>query len=303
MIDRQVKNEKGFTLIEMLLAMALGLVILGGAMYTYTQQDQLLRDENTNLQLRDSARLAMDDIVPNIRLAGLGFPPGDSGAGRPALGITNADVTTFTFRANTEDVKLYAARDSAALSTGITVPLNSAFTAPTIFLVDDTVVYFDVNAPASWRQGPVAVVINNFDWGDVPPATYDVIGLGSANNFPLNPISSGVPAVVNKFHTFTYTFNSGPQTITFTDDQGTAAVGDDTTTTIATNVAGLVFRYFDQDGVEILPAALPLTDPDDSTGLTQEIRKVQVSITTTDPVHADQTTTLVTDIHLRNMGL
>ena len=235
MNNKLMKNEKGFTLIEMLIAMSMGVILLGAAVYTYTKQDQVLRDENTNLQLRDFARLAMDQLNENLRMAGYGFPAGNSGLGIDAQGIDVASATTLTYKTNTENITLYASRDGALASTGVVVPLNSAVAT---FFVGDNVVYFDTRNSTSWREGPITVMFNNFDFGD--PVNYDVIGLGTPNNFLVEPIKTGIPVMVNKYHIYTYTYNAGAKTITFTDDNGTDdGGGDDTTTTIATNVKQL----------------------------------------------------------------
>ena len=64
-----MKNEKGFTLVEMLVAMAISIVLMASIIYVFTKQSSVLRDENSNVQLRDFARLAMDVLVPNSRRA------------------------------------------------------------------------------------------------------------------------------------------------------------------------------------------------------------------------------------------
>ena len=139
MIHRQMKNEKGFTIIELLIAMVIGIVLLGVAIYTYSKQEKLLREETRSLQTRDYARLAMDRVISNLLLAGYGFPPGDSAAGRPARGILNADATTITYVANTENKSAYANDDSS-------IPSNDGLVVADAspFAINDNIVFFDV---------------------------------------------------------------------------------------------------------------------------------------------------------------
>ena len=104
MIEKQMKNEKGFTLIEVLIAMTIGIALLGTAVYTYTKQDKIIRTGNRETVTRGMVRLALDKMVTEIRRAGYGTSPGDSVAGRPAWGISAASATSITYRANTDNV-------------------------------------------------------------------------------------------------------------------------------------------------------------------------------------------------------
>ncbi|MDH5764135.1 MAG: type II secretion system GspH family protein, partial [Nitrospinota bacterium] len=178
-----MKNEKGFTLIELLVAMSMSVILLGAAMYTYNKQDNLLRTENKNLKLRDFSRLAMDKLDNSLRMAGAGFPPGDSnapacasdpGTSRAAKGLTDADATTITFRANTEGISTNANFDmTSANSNGFLVPSGSA--AP--FTVGDTVAFFNAEEPCEWNAYPVA----GKGTATLGGINYDVIGWSASN--------------------------------------------------------------------------------------------------------------------------
>ena len=282
MNDRLMKNEKGFTLIELLVSMAISIILLGAAMYTYTKQDSLLRDENKNLKLRDYARLAMTELDENLRMAGFGFPPGNQGAGRPAQGVSNADATTITFMANTDNFTTYAIDDNDD-PTSNAVPVTDA----TLFAVDDNVVFFNAERPANGRFGPLTSVI---------PGP-DIIGFGSQNGFTFKPIGDNVAVPVSKYHTITYTYDAGNQIITRTDDSGTAdGGGDDTTTTVASQVSSLEFSYFGADGTPL--TTLPLSAAD-----LGDLRGVEIKITIVDNVDASVTTSLVSGVQMRNMGI
>lgn len=281
MNNRLMKNQKGFTLIELLIAMAISTLLLGAAMYTYTKQDQVLRDENKNLKLRDYARFAITELGENLRMAGFGFPPGDSAAGRPAQGVSNADATTITFMANTENITTYAASDNDDPTSNAVQVLD---VSP--FSVDDNVVFFNAEDPDDGRFGPLTSVI---------PGP-KLIGFGSQNGFTFEPIDDGVAVMVNQYHTLTYTYNSVNQIITLTDDNGTGNVGDDTTVTVASQVSSLTFSYFDADGAALTTLPLNATD-------LGNVRRVQIMIIVVDDIDPSVTATLITDVTMRNMGI
>jgi prepilin-type N-terminal cleavage/methylation domain-containing protein len=284
MFDTQ-KNEKGFTLIEMLISMVIGIALLGTAIYSYTKQDSLLRDENSNVQLRNFARLAVDELVPEIRMAGFGFPPGDSTltTPRPARAIVVADATTFTYMANTDDISINSNADGIA-TTDNWVSCDDPAAAG--FAAGDNAVFFNANDPIEWNSYTVdGVFATSIDWD-----------VGEANGFLIETATKGIPVVVSNYHTITIFYDAGTQLITVTDDNGTFAGGDDTTITVANNVSELTFSYFDANGNPL--AALPLSAAD-----LGDIRRVQIFVTVVNADDNNLTATLRTNIHLRNMGI
>ncbi|MCH7498721.1 MAG: hypothetical protein IH886_01715 [Nitrospinae bacterium] len=271
--------------------MAISTLLLGAAMYTYTKQDQVLRDENKNLKLRDYARLAIDQLDNNLRMAGAGFPPGDSDAGRPARGVSNADATTITFMANTEGISTNANFDMPSVnSNGFLVPSGSL--AP--FSVGDDVVFFNVEDPDEWNAYPITG-IGTTTIVDYPVlgvnTTFDVIAWqgGNKNDFPFEPIDDGVAVVLNQYHTYILAYNAGTKTITESVD-GAAAVA------IASHVSSLTFSYYDADGTALTTLPLGATD-------LGNVRRVQIMIIVIDDIDPDTTATLLTDVNMRNMGI
>ena len=292
MIDRQKKNEKGFTLIEMMIAAAMGVVLLGAAIYTYTKQDKLLRNENRKLQLRDFARMTMDELEPMLRMAGNGLPPGNSVAGRDAIGIASADATSITFLANTDGVSTSLSLDCGALQYFVPVEESAGFAA------GDSISIFDTRDPTRAEQR----VLLSAGGGTLTPGlcpdlsgnvTTDGLFWGTGNLLTnmYRPFLNGAAVVVYKYNTITYTYNSGPQTITVTDDQGN---GTNITTTVANNVSDLTFSYFDATGGAL---TIPL-----SASELAAIRRMNVSLTIVDETEPDETVLLITDINMRNMG-
>jgi len=62
-------GQLGMTLIELTVAMAIGLFLIGGALYVYSQSKNSYRAGDSLARLQESARFALDTIEPDIRLA------------------------------------------------------------------------------------------------------------------------------------------------------------------------------------------------------------------------------------------
>jgi len=297
-----LNNSKGFTLIELMLAMVIGLMVLAGATYTYTKQSDVIRQGNQESQTRGMARLILDDMVREIRRAGMGMPPGDSTAvtwdtaasafvsdpvKQAQHGITNADTTTLTYEANTDNLFTYIALDSLSTDTKIVVSKNTNLGTDG-FKEGDKVVFFDTEKPWVYNTLVIKSILTApfivFDWA------------GNPNKFKAEPNDNGVAVVVQNYHTITYTYNAGAETITVTDDMGTAVNTDDTTTVIASNVTNMVFTYFPTTGATAY-TVLPLAGNDLAL-----MRRMNISITVRDRVEDTVTQTYDTDIVLRNLG-
>jgi type IV pilus assembly protein PilW len=61
--------QRGMTLIELTVAMAIGLFLIGGALYVYSQSKNSYRAGDSLARLQESARFALDALEPDIRLA------------------------------------------------------------------------------------------------------------------------------------------------------------------------------------------------------------------------------------------
>lgn len=62
------RPERGFTLIEMMVAMAIGLVLILGAVNIYAQGRQSFRTAESIARIQENARFALDLMGPDIRL-------------------------------------------------------------------------------------------------------------------------------------------------------------------------------------------------------------------------------------------
>lgn len=64
-------TPRGFTLVELMIAMTIGLFLVGGALAVYLQSRQAFRTADRIARVQELARYAMDIIEPDVRMAGL----------------------------------------------------------------------------------------------------------------------------------------------------------------------------------------------------------------------------------------
>ncbi len=62
-------RQVGMTLIELMVAMAIGLFLIGGALYVYSQSKSIYRASDSVARLQETARFALDALEPDVRLA------------------------------------------------------------------------------------------------------------------------------------------------------------------------------------------------------------------------------------------
>lgn len=68
-VDLLLRQQRGMTLIELMVAMSIGLFLTGGALYIYSQSKNTYRASDSLSRLQESARFALDTIEPDVRLA------------------------------------------------------------------------------------------------------------------------------------------------------------------------------------------------------------------------------------------
>jgi type IV pilus assembly protein PilW len=70
------RSEKGFTLMELLIAMALGLVVVGAAVQVFSRGMDATYLVSQRAEMQQDVRAAQNILVKDISLAGAGLPPG-----------------------------------------------------------------------------------------------------------------------------------------------------------------------------------------------------------------------------------
>ncbi|MEL7449663.1 MAG: PilW family protein [Pseudomonadota bacterium] len=67
---RSQKSQRGVTLIELMVAMAIGVVLIGGALYVFTESRAAMQVSDSLSRMQENARFALNTIEPDIRMAG-----------------------------------------------------------------------------------------------------------------------------------------------------------------------------------------------------------------------------------------
>ncbi len=96
---RKLQRQAGFTLIEAMIAMAIGLFLTLGAVTVYTQGRASFQTTEGASRVQENMRFAFATIEPDVRLAGFwGMHNGSGNIEQDALAITcdGADVTAWT---------------------------------------------------------------------------------------------------------------------------------------------------------------------------------------------------------------
>lgn len=63
-------SQRGFSLIELMIAMTIGLIVLAGVGYLYVESRQAFRSMDNLSRMQESARYALDTMARDIRMAG-----------------------------------------------------------------------------------------------------------------------------------------------------------------------------------------------------------------------------------------
>ncbi|KMP12703.1 hypothetical protein UR09_00490 [Candidatus Nitromaritima sp. SCGC AAA799-A02] len=218
-IAQHIKNERGFSMVEMLIAGSIGVVLLGITILIFTKQETALKQENQNANLRAKGRLALRVLTKELRMAGFGLPP--------STGITApdplADGTTLSFRSNLNDIRTTTpASGTSGGSSGasaITVVDGSGFSNN-----DNIVIYY----PA----------FNKLEFNTVsgnPSSTSIPLGSNLANSYVYGASANLV--TINKYNNITIAL-SGTNINKTVDGAATVLISD-----VASN-NGLQFNFY-----------------------------------------------------------
>ncbi|MDT8424089.1 MAG: prepilin-type N-terminal cleavage/methylation domain-containing protein, partial [Desulfuromonadales bacterium] len=70
----QLKNQRGFTLTEMLVAMVIGMLVASGAYSVFFSTTRTARKQEQVSEIQQNLRVAMERVSQDIRHAGFGLP-------------------------------------------------------------------------------------------------------------------------------------------------------------------------------------------------------------------------------------
>lgn len=107
-------GSSGFSLIELMIALAVGMVVLAAIYGVFTLQQRTFSNQDRLVEMQQSARAAIDMMVRELRMAGFN-PTGMTGTDKPRILSATANSIRFTFDINAtghtwgsnEDVQYY----------------------------------------------------------------------------------------------------------------------------------------------------------------------------------------------------
>ena len=91
-----LRTQRGFTLLELLIALAVGSLLMGGIYGILVQQRNAYARHQQMLEMRQNVRMGLDIMTNDIRMAGFD-PTGNAGAG---IVTAEADLFRFTLDRN-----------------------------------------------------------------------------------------------------------------------------------------------------------------------------------------------------------
>ena len=119
-MQKNNRTASGFTMVELIIAMAIGLIILGALYSVFTMQNRTLSIQEQVTEMQQNARLGMEIMLRDIQMAGYnptkttpwssGTKPGLTGATTTSLSFVsdlNANADTTTTGANPEENIVY----------------------------------------------------------------------------------------------------------------------------------------------------------------------------------------------------
>jgi type II secretory pathway pseudopilin PulG len=83
-------NRKGFTIIELTVALVLSFILVGAIYQTFTSQQKAYTIQDQVAEAQQNVRMAMSILVRDMRMAGYGMPDGGITIGKPAKTLSNA---------------------------------------------------------------------------------------------------------------------------------------------------------------------------------------------------------------------
>jgi len=234
-----LKDTRGFSVIEILIAATLGVVILGVVISIFVQEDKVIQRESEETNIRAKGRHLIKTLAKEIRMAGFGLPPN--------VGVTDISATdSVTFRANLNDVRTSTPPGAAgtnAVSLGnnsITVVAGNGFSDG-----DDIVIY-----DPSHRVYELNTVSGS------PTANSIPLGTAVASNYTYTTNSRLV--TVNRYNTV----------IIYQDGTAVNKSIDGTVSTIISDpsIFELTFTYDSAtaEGVDKIGITLTMVDPEDT---------------------------------------
>ena len=215
---RILQNDRGFSMIELMIAGVLGVLVLGVTIYVFNKQEDVITTQNTSTNIRAKGRHAIKVLAQELKEIGFGLPPNEGFVAPDPV----ANSSTITYRANLFDVR--ASTPPSAADGGS---------------LNDTDI--DVVEGGDDFNDNDKIIIYNPSFGDselntvsgTPSSTSIPLGSGLANDYSYGANSKLV--TINKYNDVVIDLNG--TNIRKTVDGGTPTV-------IISDVSDLTFDFF-----------------------------------------------------------
>lgn len=97
------KTQRGFSLVELMVAMTIGLIVLGGVAYLYMESRQSFRGTDNLSRMQESARYALETMAREIRMAGYRGCASSAGTFHNTLNLSTETAYNFELPINGYD--------------------------------------------------------------------------------------------------------------------------------------------------------------------------------------------------------
>ena len=188
------RPDSGFTLVELLVAMALIALVLGGAVTMFNYTNELARAQLHQSDLQQSGRVAQREMLANLRMAGRGGLPGYHLHGFDANSGPASDTPAISVTSNvilgTRIVPGDATSPRVQLGTDI-LTVRGHFNSPPLYVASTDPTTFNPN-PGSGGT----VVISSHIAGEVMQdmtAIIDAVNANRADAVPLVRVDPEYP--------------------------------------------------------------------------------------------------------------
>lgn len=167
------RGDAGFTLVELVVAMGVGLIVTGGALVVFQHAVKASASVKQKLDMHDNIRIALDLMVRDFVQVGQGLPAGKvisvpSGNGALAISRPGRDGTALTFAEGTTELPAVITGSALGVAlNGITTDITTVMYADSQFDVADATVAADGESLTVDAGVPISGVADPIRPGDL----------------------------------------------------------------------------------------------------------------------------------------
>ncbi|MBI5428329.1 MAG: hypothetical protein HZA02_08660 [Nitrospinae bacterium] len=232
---------------ELLIALAVGLLLVSAIYATYIFQSRSTKQEDLRMEAGQNARNSMDVLSRDVRMLGAGVPTGTcNGTLTPPDKIISATNNSIQFRFNLDAYVTQLTAQAASGSNTLPVVSSSGFAAGQLIYISDGV---------CWESMTLAAAPGSSTQINLPTTLSRTYSAGSS---------------VNVVDTVSYAYDGDPLELQRTLNGGT-------TEALANNIDYVQFKYYDSSGTQI-GSATPYTGVTLTSSQRSSARKISILV-------------------------